>query len=349
ISLSEVEASIAAPFTSKEATVEAVESVLQEGRAALASSFHAFKTTAVFSMVQFMSSVILIYFDSKLADFGYLVQDMLFTLPILFTVSYSKSAAGLTKKTPLGSLMSFPVVSSLLIHVAMTLIYQILCLVILITVCKDFVPLPIDDEDYDLHVQSYEMTTVLFSSFVSYFVSGFVLHVYDKHLEAWYRNIAFDIAMVFVLAMGIFFFAQNIKAFNDFLMIKPTRDPVFFIFIVISLLVMMGILALLEYGVCKANLPKRIMEHFHPQRRLEPIIKKRKQVIYDEEEFKQDKIEEKIELFEQLVEKPKDQDKNQIIGKIKKQVIEWKEIEYRKPFYALLHEMKTFGEQKSSV
>ncbi|KAA6387883.1 MAG: putative Vacuolar cation-transporting ATPase YPK9, partial [Streblomastix strix] len=192
ISLSEVEASIAAPFTSKEATVEAVESVLQEGRAALASSFHAFKTTAVFSMVQFMSSVILIYFDSKLADFGYLVQDMLFTLPILFTVSYSKSAAGLTKKTPLGSLMSFPVVSSLLIHVAMTLIYQILCLVILITVCKDFVPLPIDDDNYDLHVQSYEMTTVLFSSFVSYFVSGFVLHVYDKHLEAWYKNIAFD-------------------------------------------------------------------------------------------------------------------------------------------------------------
>ncbi|KAA6362169.1 MAG: putative IC domain protein, HAD ATPase, P-type family [Streblomastix strix] len=61
ISLSEVEASIATPFTSKEATVEAVEAVLLKGRAALSSSFHAFRITTVFSMTRFISAQQLIF------------------------------------------------------------------------------------------------------------------------------------------------------------------------------------------------------------------------------------------------------------------------------------------------
>ncbi|KAA6360817.1 MAG: putative cation-transporting P-type ATPase 13A3/4/5, partial [Streblomastix strix] len=204
ISLSEVEASIAAPFTSKEATVEAVEAVLLEGRAALASSFHAFKTTAVFSMVQFMSACILIYYDSMLSDFAYLIIDMLITLPILFTVSYSKASDGLTRKTPLGSLISFPVISSLLMHVVVTLVYQLLAAIILENFCEDFVPLDMDNEDYDTHVQSFEMTTIFLASLISYIVAGFVIHMYDKHLEAWYRNIAFDIGLVFIVILTIF-------------------------------------------------------------------------------------------------------------------------------------------------
>lgn len=51
LSLSEVEASIAAPFTSKEPSIEAMEVLLLEGRASLASSFHSFKATSVFSMI----------------------------------------------------------------------------------------------------------------------------------------------------------------------------------------------------------------------------------------------------------------------------------------------------------
>ncbi|KAA6361873.1 MAG: putative cation translocating P-type ATPase, partial [Streblomastix strix] len=249
ISLSEVEASIAAPFTSKEATVEAVEAVLLEGRAALASSFHAFKTTAVYSMVQFMSAGILIYYDSMLSDFAYLIIDILITLPILFTVSYSKSAKGLTRKTPLGSLISFPVISSLLMHVVVTFLYQLMSVVVLEHFCNDFVPLDMEDEDYDVHIQSYEQTTIFLASLCSYIVAGFVIHLHDKHLEVWYKNIAYDIGLVFTIVITILLIAQNITGLNDFLMTRPTRSPSFFIFLVVSIVVMTLLLLGLEYFV----------------------------------------------------------------------------------------------------
>jgi cation-transporting ATPase 13A3/4/5 len=276
ISLSEVEASIAAPFTSKEATVEAVEAVLLEGRAALASSFHAFKTTAVFSMIQFMSAGVLIYYDSMLSDFAYLIIDMLITLPVLFTVSYAKAAEGLTRKTPLGSLMQFPVISSLLCHVVVTLVFQIISVVVLEKLCKDFVGIVQEDENYDTHIMSFEMTTIFLASLISYIISGFVIHLRDKHLEAWYKNIAYDIGLIFIIVLSIFLFAENIKGLNEFLMIKPTRDKAFFIFIAISIVVMTAVLLVIEYLICQANLPKKIIEHFHPQRRMEPKIKKMK-------------------------------------------------------------------------
>ncbi|KAA6360172.1 MAG: hypothetical protein EZS28_044301, partial [Streblomastix strix] len=65
ISLSEVESSTATTFTSKEATVEAVEAVLLKRRAALASSFHSFRKITVISMIRFISDQLLIFYDSK--------------------------------------------------------------------------------------------------------------------------------------------------------------------------------------------------------------------------------------------------------------------------------------------
>jgi len=47
ISLSEAEASIAAPFTSKIADISCVVKVLREGRAALVTSFQCFKYMAL--------------------------------------------------------------------------------------------------------------------------------------------------------------------------------------------------------------------------------------------------------------------------------------------------------------
>ncbi|KAA6364505.1 MAG: hypothetical protein EZS28_039968 [Streblomastix strix] len=293
-----------------------------------------------------MSACILIYYDSMLSDFAYLIIDMLITLPILFTVSYSKASDGLTRKTPLGSLISFPVISSLLMHVVVTLIYQLIAAVILENFCEDFVPLDMDNEDYDTHVQSFEMTTIFLASLISYIVAGFVIHMYDKHLEAWYRNVAFDIGLVFIVILTIFLFAENISGLNDFLMIMPTRSQSFFIFIALSIVIMALLLIGMEYFVCQANLPKKILEYFHPQRRMEPKVKKMKQYYYEdeiEEEPLRDDYNNRNEDIEQQL------NKKLKLNKKKKQVVEWKEIVFRKPFYALLHEMKGFGEEQQYV
>lgn len=51
ISLSEAEASIAAPFTSKVQDIRCVVTILKEGRCALVTSFQCFKYMALYSMI----------------------------------------------------------------------------------------------------------------------------------------------------------------------------------------------------------------------------------------------------------------------------------------------------------
>lgn len=59
ISLSEAEASVASPFTSKIPDISCVPIVIKEGRAALVTSFGVFKFMALYSVIQFVSVVIL--------------------------------------------------------------------------------------------------------------------------------------------------------------------------------------------------------------------------------------------------------------------------------------------------
>ncbi len=59
ISLSEAEASVASPFTSKIQNISCVPEVIKEGRAALVTSFGVFKYMALYSMIQFVSVLIL--------------------------------------------------------------------------------------------------------------------------------------------------------------------------------------------------------------------------------------------------------------------------------------------------
>lgn len=69
ISLSEAEASIAAPFTSKIPDIRCVPMVIREGRAALVTSFGVFKYMAGYSLTQFITIMQLYWLNTNLADF----------------------------------------------------------------------------------------------------------------------------------------------------------------------------------------------------------------------------------------------------------------------------------------
>ena len=59
ISLSEAEASVAAPFTSKIPNISCIPTLMKEGRCALVTSFGVFKYMALYSFIQFISVLIL--------------------------------------------------------------------------------------------------------------------------------------------------------------------------------------------------------------------------------------------------------------------------------------------------
>ena len=68
VSLSETEASVASPFTSKVADISCVPTLIKEGRSALVTSFAVLKYMACYSMTQFSSVLILYTLFSNLTD-----------------------------------------------------------------------------------------------------------------------------------------------------------------------------------------------------------------------------------------------------------------------------------------
>uniref|UniRef100_A0A669CK24 ATPase 13A3 n=1 Tax=Oreochromis niloticus TaxID=8128 RepID=A0A669CK24_ORENI len=85
ISLSELEASVASPFTSSTSNISCVPNLIREGRAALITSFCVFKFMALYSIIQFISVILLYSVLSNLGDFQFLFIDLIIILTIAFT------------------------------------------------------------------------------------------------------------------------------------------------------------------------------------------------------------------------------------------------------------------------
>eukprot|EP01022_Parablepharisma_sp_SALTPOND_P025544 TRINITY_DN598_c0_g1_i1.p2 TRINITY_DN598_c0_g1~~TRINITY_DN598_c0_g1_i1.p2 ORF type:complete len:979 (+),score=86.34 TRINITY_DN598_c0_g1_i1:10743-13679(+) len=125
ISLSEAEASIAAPFTSKIPDISCVMKVLREGRAALSTSFQCFKYMALYSMIQFTSVSLMYSMKINLTDMQFLFIDLIIIVPLAITMSWTKAASGLSKQQPTSSLICLPVLASILGQVVLQALFQV--------------------------------------------------------------------------------------------------------------------------------------------------------------------------------------------------------------------------------
>merc|ERR1719219_1495302 len=76
VSLSELDASVASPFTSKEPNITCVEKLIREGRCSLVTTIVLFKFIALYSMIQFVSLLIIYYYTSNLSDWMFMYIDL---------------------------------------------------------------------------------------------------------------------------------------------------------------------------------------------------------------------------------------------------------------------------------
>ncbi|XP_053516147.1 polyamine-transporting ATPase 13A2 isoform X9 [Artibeus jamaicensis] len=119
ISLSQAEASVVSPFTSSVASIECVPMVIREGRCSLDTSFSVFKFMALYSLTQFISVLILYTINTNLGDVQFLVIDLVITATVAVLMSRTGPAPVLGRARPPGALLSVPVLSSLLLQVAL--------------------------------------------------------------------------------------------------------------------------------------------------------------------------------------------------------------------------------------
>ena len=126
ISLSEAEASVASPFTSKTPDILCVPRLVRESRAALVTSFGIFKYMAAYSLTQFVSVMILYEIYSNLSDAQFLYIDLFIitTLATMFGLNPTFSGT-LANRPPEKSLISFRPLFSLLSQMVIIILFQV--------------------------------------------------------------------------------------------------------------------------------------------------------------------------------------------------------------------------------
>ncbi|KAL7625454.1 hypothetical protein AAE478_004674 [Parahypoxylon ruwenzoriense] len=124
ISLSEAEASVAAPFTSRVFDIRCVPDVIREGRAALVTSFSCFKYMSLYSAIQFTSVSFLYASASNLGDFQFLFIDVVLILPIAIFMGWSGPFPVLSRKRPTANLVSRKILTPLLGQIAICILIQ---------------------------------------------------------------------------------------------------------------------------------------------------------------------------------------------------------------------------------
>ncbi|GAB7362420.1 hypothetical protein MBLNU230_g2743t1 [Neophaeotheca triangularis] len=199
ISLSEAEASVAAPFTSRVFDISCVPSVIREGRAALVTSFSCFKYMSLYSAIQFTSVSFLYASASNLADFQFLYIDLLLILPIAIFMGWTGPAPTLSRKRPTASLVSRKVLTPLIGQILLVILTQLLTW--LAVKRQPFYQPPVLDKNHS-NARNSENTTLFLTSCYQYILSAIVLSVGAPFRQSMAHNLPFVTTMLAALAVS---------------------------------------------------------------------------------------------------------------------------------------------------
>jgi cation-transporting P-type ATPase 13A2 len=212
VSLSEAEASVAAPFTSRSFEISCVVQLIRytvclrshfrEGRAALVTSFSCFKYMALYSAIQFITVSILYRWGCNLGDFQFLLIDLFFILPIAVFSNALKNLANevgwtgpyykLSPKAPPSSLVSKSVIISIVGHIFVFTIVQLLT-VHLVNNQSWYIPPIVNPEDPE--IRNSENTVLFEISCYQYIMIAVILSVGPPYRQPMVENRPFIITI----------------------------------------------------------------------------------------------------------------------------------------------------------
>ncbi|CAI5756413.1 unnamed protein product [Candida verbasci] len=212
ISLSEAEASVAAPFTSRIFEITCVLDIIKEGRSSLVTSFSCFRYMSLYSAIQFISVTILYKKGTNLGDFQFLYIDLFLILPLAIFMSWSKPFDKLIVKRPTANLVSPKILIPLICHILVLLIFQVF---LWLWVKKEpwyIKPIPGSDDA----VKSSDNTVLFLFSNFQYILIAIVLSQGPPYRQSMIKNIPFiiNIIMATLLSASLFLINQDSRLGN---------------------------------------------------------------------------------------------------------------------------------------
>lgn len=194
LSLSEAEASIVAPFTSKVADISSLCTLLRLGRASLDLSFELLKYMMVYSCIQFCSDCILYQTTSGISDTQFVYYDMGCVVPITILLCWTEASYKLAPSLPVGTLISSPILTSIIGQ----MIIQSGCQVGAYFMLKGFNFYHPQHKSDDTHDHNYEVSTIFLFTLPQYFFIGIAFHISTEFRRPLYTNVPF----MLMLALG---------------------------------------------------------------------------------------------------------------------------------------------------
>ena len=125
VSLSQEEASIAAPFTSTNPDISCIIKVLNQGKCALVTSVEIFKYMIIFSLNEFFAMSLMMFRHTFLFDYQSIAIDIIITLPLCTFLPMTGAYEKFNYHRPYSNLASFPIFISVLFQVLMNAIFQV--------------------------------------------------------------------------------------------------------------------------------------------------------------------------------------------------------------------------------
>ena len=200
VSLSPEEASIAANFTSKEPDVSCIYELLREGKCSLTTSIQTFKYMMLYSIIQFICVTLMMIYISYMTDFQFLVSDLFIIFPLEWFLAMTRPYHSLTHHYPISGLLSFPVMTSILVHAIIVFAFQFGGYKILKNhygwenIC--------DFDDNDDPLPCHENTILFLISLFQYLGLGIAFFVSKPFRQRLYRN-----WLVMIYLAGAYFYS----------------------------------------------------------------------------------------------------------------------------------------------
>lgn len=236
ISLSEAEASVAAPFTSHTNNIECVPRVVCEGRCALTTNFSVFKYMALYSIIQFVSVLILYTAYSNLTDPEFLYIDLFIVTVVAVFMGYTGATNKLVPEKPLGNLLGAVNLFSVVSQILLVVLAQVAAYYYL-QQQPWFVPnKPTPSEESD-NTKSWETAAIFYTSSFQYLTLCFVFSPGYPFRKPIYTNVWLTISLLSLTVTSLLMLMCPWPWLMNFMQIKSDPDDLLIAFRVTLLLI----------------------------------------------------------------------------------------------------------------
>ncbi|NXF13613.1 AT132 ATPase, partial [Smithornis capensis] len=185
----------------QELNISCGNSPCREGRCSLVTSFGVFKYMALYSLVQFVSVLLLYTINTNLSDFQFLFFDLVITTTVAVLMGRSGPCRELGPERPQGALISVLVLGSLLLQTALLISMQVLSY--FITVSQSwYIPLN-SSVTAPQNLPNYENTVLFCITGFQYLILAVAMSKGYPFREPLYTNVLFLLVLILLFGLMI--------------------------------------------------------------------------------------------------------------------------------------------------